>query len=154
MRGYGTSGGSDREREALGLFCAKRAVDSDLASARSGEPHDESATLLAPNDRREASSGEIIDDADVTEVCARATFDDHAGVPSPTAELCTTDIEHRETEQRRRSRAACTAAGRRSYRWACCSASPCTAAAVTARVVGARAGRAAARAARSTTRSP
>lgn len=67
-------------------------IDADFA---------ESATLLAPDDRREASVSEHIDDQDVTEVCARATFYDYAGAPSPTAELCTTDIEHRETEQRR-----------------------------------------------------
>lgn len=56
-------------------------------------------TLIAPGNDGAASFVRLVDGEALTEVCARATLYDLAGVASTTTELCTTDIEHREAEQ-------------------------------------------------------
>lgn len=71
--------------------------------------------LFAPQEYPLAELDRYFDDGrEVTEVCARATYYDLAGNPSPTTELCTTDIEPRENEQG----VSCRAGGRTSPSWA------------------------------------
>jgi MYXO-CTERM domain-containing protein len=69
-------------------------------------------TLLAPGEPARVVFHRDVQDEDTSAVCVRATFYDLAGVASPTAERCTTKIEHRSSAQ------GCRVGGTSSPTWA------------------------------------